>query len=341
MDDTIIIGSYNFTSAALSGHNSEAALIFHKANISIDSNVIDSSKYFLDEDSLLPEEEGKNSDNKIFILVKVDWNLENRKVYVEAENISNQKAYSVRFGRMNKDFISNTSKFKKTGYDLTEEFATHLLKNKEFEIFSDGKLCFTGLISELNWEEARPEIACDNFYEAINEWYAESGSKVKKHSVVDPLLFPEDESSDEVFGILKDFSSDVFDNYFNLSKSFEGLLVKLKEAQSLTNETNRIEKLNYLLIQHKGSIDNMIMLLKKLFENNEDKDIIYCWLSSKYIELILEKIDYKDTSIRKQIKILQKKYQQYKEQIENELIQLLGNKNKAFYSWANEIFFKR
>lgn len=357
-NDCLIIGSYNFTHAALEGHNSEAALIYKKIDPDFDfenRKNVKNEKCFLDNNKSLGKEEGQNSQEDVFITVEVDWKAEEQ-VNVHFEYSGEEKNWTLYLGAIGsgdkKGYIADSEDFEQNDFrkPLDDETKENILKHKSFSLYKAGILCTTGLISEKNWEESRPAISCENFYDAVKEWWSDEKSAGGGRNT-DPLLFPEDGSTDELLGVLKDTSMDVFDNYFYLAKSFENLISDIKE--SISNKDSK--RLENIFILQPGSLKNLIDLLKNLYdlylkekeeseeakeniEKSKKVDLVYCWLGGKYISYILEIIEYSECGIASIKDDLLNKHNEYMRKIEHEVQNILGDKKAEFIQWVNDYF---
>ena len=304
----LIIGSYNFTSAAMRGINAEAALVFNNAE-NYKFRLIDFS-----EGRLLPDEKNisnrDESDSSVaipFVTLTVFW--KKLKIQITAENIEPQNTYSLRLDGATDDFISCLQPLEEK--DISAELANHLLTHKSFSVYCDGKICFKGLINEIDAGDYRPELSCDSLNESIREWYlySDDGNNDDKRSL--RLINPEDEETDKILGITQEDTSDIFDNYYLVSKAFENLLnqIKLSRSNSLEKapvQQRKTEKYwnNYYEWEQKknkadknlfgflatkpGSIENIVSFLQKEHEKKENKDIIFEWLVVNYMKMAIK-----------------------------------------------------
>ena len=167
LGNKLVVGSYNFTSAALEGKNVEAALVFNNSpNLKLNCKKISESKFLPDEMKVSNcDEAGK--DNKLpFVYVIVKW--QESKIYIYAEDLEDN-SYSLRLDGMYEDLVTVLKE--EQSINISTEISNHILKHKTFSIFKDGTICFKGLINESDSGEYRPEFSCENLNDSIREWF--------------------------------------------------------------------------------------------------------------------------------------------------------------------------
>ena len=298
----LVVGSYNFTSAALKGLNSEAALIFNNSDgVKFNFKDISEQKLLSDEISITNRDEA-GVDNKVpFVSVIIQW--KESTIFVTAEYLDNAK-YSLRLDGTADDLISFLKESQEIS--ITAELANHILRHKTFSIYKDGIICFKGLINEIDSGEYRPEFSCESLNDTIREWftYSEADSN-EKHNM--RLINTEDEETEKVLGVTQAETQDIFDNYYLVARALENLLNKVEE-----NRVNSLEKvpvaqrrtekywerynewevkkqkadqnLYSYLVTKPGSIENMITFLEKDHLEEKDRDIVREWLIVTYLQ---------------------------------------------------------
>lgn len=301
----LVVGSYNFTSAALKGLNSEAALIFNNSNgAKFNLKDIDEQKLLSDE-VLITNRDEAGVDNKVpFVSVIIQW--KESTIFVTAEYLDNAK-YSLRLDGTAEDLISVLKESQEIS--ITAELANHILRHKTFSIYKDGIICFKGLINEIDSREYRPEFSCESLNDTIREWftYSEADSN-EKHNM--RLINTEDEETEKVLGVTQAETQDIFDNYYLVARALENLLNKVEE-----NRVNSLDKvpvaqrrtekywerynewevrkqkadqnLYSYLVTKPGSIENMITFLEKDHLEEKDRDIVRDWLIVTYLQSIM------------------------------------------------------
>ncbi len=341
-----VIGSYNFTTAAMEGRNSEAALIFN-TKVKLDSQKADENKFLVKEngDKLTNKDQHSYLDN-IFVTVTVDW--AKQLIEIKGENFGTEEKYSIRLKSASEEveLFSNLSKFlpeENLSLSHNENIAEVLLKHKSFVVRRDSERCFEGLINEINWKDTRPEIGCDNLYDTIREWYwidEEQGG----HRKIERLLYPSEENEiKELYGVETDSTNDIFDNYYLVSCAFENLIEKITETAKEKNIKKKTIEINSIIATKPGCILKMLSFLK----TRNVEDLVYKFLISEYIGLILQLIDKRFKNILKEFllekfKLANNTYTQIKNDIENEIKQLLGNKKSLdFFDWIKKEFMDR
>ena len=356
----LIIGSYNFTSAAMRGKNAEAALVFNNA---------EDYKFRLikfSEERLLPDEEKisnrDESDSSVvipFVILTVFW--KELKIQITAENIEPQNSYSLRLDGATDDFISSLQNFDEK--EISTELANHLLTYKSFSVYCDGKICFKGLINEIDARDYRPELSCESLNESIREWYlySDDGNKDDKRSL--RLINPEDEETDRILGITQEDTADIFDNYYLVSKAFENLLnqIQLSRSDSLENapvqqrktekylnsyyeweqKKNKADKNLFGFLSTKpGSIENIVAFLQKDHAEKKNKDIIYEWLVVNYMKMVIKIFPENDVNkiYKEKLDIVAESLIKISEDIDTVI---KGKVDRKYLNWILDEFNKR
>lgn len=300
----LIVGSYNFTTAALCGINSEAALLFRgKQDFRLDLLDADENRFLKDAESVSNKDEIENDEKNIFVSVTIKW--KEFKIYIHAEDLNENSQYSLSFDGLSEGDLHSQLK-DGICIPISQELKKHLLCHKIFTVFKDGIVCFKGLINELDVED-RPEFECESLNEAIKEWfnYSEDSYKNDKRSL--RLIDSDEEETEKILGINLRDSNDIFDNYYLVSKSFENLIseitkcgedskAKCSKAQRKTekywnrytewkNKKNIADKKLYgFLVTKPGNIENMVSFLQNDHFEKSSKDIVYEWLVVNYIK---------------------------------------------------------
>lgn len=272
----IIIGSYNFTTAALRGNNAEAALLFNNIN-SLSFNLTDKlipvteNKFYPDGETISNKDEASLKENNLFVRVSVNWKI--KKIDISAEGLNDENNYNLKIDGYN------------TGWTLKEhiednisiDLETTLLKNKTFSVYnmSNNTRCYRGLINEFD-SNFRPELSYENLEESLREWYTNTKENNNRPHY-QKLINPEDIETEEVLNNPKDETADIFDNYYLVAKAFENLLSHIQASDK------EIEIYNFL-VTNPGSIRNMINFLKKEYIKKEKaKDLVHIWLITNYL----------------------------------------------------------
>ena len=301
----LIVGSYNFTSAALKGLNAEAALIFNKNQaFKFEFKDISESKLLSDEKSISNRDEIGFDNKSPFVSVLVLW--KESKIYISVEDLDYNN-YSLRIDGTNEDLI--TSLKEEQIISINTELANHLLRHKTFSVYKDDIICFKGLINEIDSDKFRPELSCESLNESIREWFSFSDNNYNDNHNL-RLIYSEDEETEKVLGVTQKETQDIFDNYYLVSKAFENLIQQVEEnrTNSLTNapvaqrhtqkyweqyEEWELKKqkadlnLYAYLVTKPGSIENMISFLEKEHSEKKNNDIVYEWLIVNYIQSVL------------------------------------------------------
>ena len=268
----IVVGSYNFTEAALSGKNAEAALIFYTSRGKLDllSDEVD-HRLFLNEGDVVACQDSVESVNRVFITLTVDWKERNIRIDFECND---EHKYYIKIGTIELDWDrkSNTVQINNS---LLEDC---LLKNKSFTLYEDGKQVYCGRFNEINWsDEIRPEIACKDLGEAVAEWFVADKQSTEDHT--NEYDVRKISGEDEIIDVLRYSErkeTDVFDNYFNLASAMNGLLKSLKEAHD--------NKTRYKIFSTSpGSMRRILGLVQEKL-NEDDADPAYYWLILNFLD---------------------------------------------------------
>ena len=339
-----VIGSYNFTTAAMEGGNSEAALIFN-TKVKLEFQKADENKFLIKENGdKLSNKDQLSSQENIFVTVTVNW--EKQVIEIKGEDFGTEDNYSIRLksGNEELEIFNGLSKLHpEKKLFLKEDTTEVLLKHKGFVVRRDSERCFEGLINEINWKDTRPEIGCNNLYETIREWYwieEEQGGHRKKER----LLYPSEENeAKEILGVEIDSSNDIFDNYYLVSRAFENMIEKIQETEKVKDCKKKIIEITSIIATKPGCLLKMLSFLK----TTQFDDLVYMFLISEYIGLILQLINksFKDILnglLLEKFQLANNEYSQIKNDIESELKQLLGDKKSLdFFEWIKKEFMDR
>ena len=289
----VIIGSYNFTTAAMRGINAEAALLFHdKSDLRLYKLEVIKERFLPDDEAISNRDETKNGKSNIFTSVTVDW--KENKIFILSENLK-EASYSLQIDGLNIPIISELTE--KEEINITREIASHLLHHKTFSVYEENKVCFKGLINEISALECRPEFGYENLSESISEWFSYTkNDENTKQSL--RLIDSDDKETEKILGVSQQKKEDIFDNYYVVAKAFENLirqilisrsdsLEKAPKAQIKTEKywKEKADKNLYgYLVKKPGSIENILTFLQKEHYEKQNKDIIYEWLVLNYIK---------------------------------------------------------
>ncbi len=285
-----IIGSYNFTSAAMKGGNAEAALIFHQAE------AYKTKEQDIDESALMPDSENLNNLDVIEkatadvrFSVLVDWSKNELTI---ATNISGkaEKTYHIEI-----DGVTNHK-----GWTVSESFSEELdektkkafLRHKQYSVYCNNQFYVKGIIYEVNWESYRPELVCNSLGETLLEWYDDKPQN--KHKERRYELTPITDSEEildleKIEGGSADNGGDVFDNYFLVAYSLGRMCEEIEKCNS------KDAKILYgVLVSRPGSMNRILDFIERE-EDGKDRDEVYYWLVIEYLKRALtlfpEKLD--------------------------------------------------
>lgn len=280
--NTLVIGSYNFTEAALCGKNAEAAIIYNRVNsysFPFDTNVDELA--FIDDSESINNQDAVSNSARIFIAVTADWNAKKLIVDLDAGNISDKK-FVITIGEKTIGITDSIVEIEFSEYDLEKE----LLKNKHFILYESGKQIYIGRINELGWVDSRPEIACENLNQALSEWFIPNG-KSRGDLPIDYEVRPITDESDvyEAASIKVNSDKDIFDNYYYMSTAMRGMITALDEAKEY-QEKYRI------FWTCPGSMKRLLDFIDKEIngENREEIDYANLWMIMLYLEAAYEKL---------------------------------------------------
>ena len=324
--DRVLVGSYNFTSAAINGLNAEAALVFNKNKVKeplLKLESVSEEKFLPDDEHVSNRDEFEKDNKSLFVTVTVKW--AESKIYIFAENIGSGNDYFLRIDGDKEEYNLNSE------IKITPALRDVLLKHKSFSVYKNKSVCYKGLINELDLE-CRPEIRCENLADALREWLNYlSNDTDNKHK--QRLINPEDGEAEKVPGVAASDTKDIFDNYYLVANSLENLLQHIKED----SEEKQIADKNLLgyLVTKPGSIENMIAFLQYNPEGNTNKDIIHEWLIIHYLQVAIsffpKKICHNGSN---------KIYKEKREQISNKLDEIEKKVREGIANKVDEEYLK-
>lgn len=331
----IIIGSYNFTTAALRGNNAEAALLFNNIN-SLSFNLTDKlipvteNKFYPDGETISNNDEASLNDNNLYVTVSVNWL--DKTIDISVSGIEdNENKYTLKIdGYNNAEWILKKHIKDKISLDLQ----ISLLKHKTFSVYNNNTRCYRGLINEFE-SDIRPELSYDNLEESLREWYTDTKDN-NNTPHYQKLINPEDIETEEVLNKSKYETSDIFDNYYLVSKAFENLLTRIQDSEKENDIYN-------LLVINPGSIRNMINFLKEEYIRKEkNKDLVHIWLISSYLIRTIKLCkthaeSFRSTLCLDEIESIFKTITPLKDDIDLIVTNRVGN---AYFKWIKDEFNK-
>ena len=280
--NTIVIGSYNFTEAALCGKNAEAAIIYNRVNsyyFPFDANIEESD--FIDDSEIINNQDSVMNSSRVFVTVTADWNSKNIFISVNDDDLSSKK-YVIAIGK--KTIEITDSVIEKEIYEDCLE--NELLVNKQFVLYESGKQIYIGRINELGWAESRPELSCKDLYEALSEWYLANG-KSKDDMPIQYEVRDITSESDVIAAasIRTDSDKDIFDNYYYMSTAMQGMI------SALENADNDQEKYRVFWTSA-GSMMRLLSFIEKELDDDAIEDIDYAnlWMIMLYLNAAFEKL---------------------------------------------------
>ena len=362
LGNKLVVGSYNFTSAALEGKNVEAALVFNNSsNLKLNCKKISESKFLPDEMKVSNCDEAVMVNKLPFVYVIVKW--KESKIYIYAEDLEDN-IYSLRLDGMYEDLVTDLKE--EQSINISAEISNHILKHKTFSIYNEkGKICFKGLINEIDSGEYRPEFSCENLNDSIREWFTfDENATDGKHNL--RLINSEDEETEKVLGVTQEKTQDIFDNYYLVARAFENLLHQVEDNKSFslakkpvaqrqtTKYLERLEEwklekqkadqnLYAYLVTKPGSLENMINFLEKDHTEQKNKDIVYEWLIVMYLQSVITKfpknlVNYEGSKIYKgKLSYLTGKIDWLHEEISKKIKKCV---DKKFIDWVEREFKK-
>jgi hypothetical protein len=285
-----IIGSYNFTSAAMKGGNAEAALIYRQ------KEAYKISEQDIDESALMPDSEKLNNLDVVEKVVAnaqfsilVDWSKN------ELTIDTNLSAKDKETYRIEIDGAANHGGWIVSGsfsVELDEKTKRALLRHKQYSVYYNDHFYVKGIIYEVNWESYRPELVCNSLGETLLEWYEESNrNRRKEHRYELTPITDTEEMMDleKIEGGSGENTGDVFDNYFLVAYSLGRMCKEIKSC----NEQNA-KTLYGILVSRPGSMNRILDFIERE-EDTNNRDEVYYWLVIEYLkralELLPKKID--------------------------------------------------
>lgn len=356
----VIVGSYNFTTAALDRVNAEAALIFAKDNIPKFSTMsVDENKFLSEEESVINRDELDKELEKVFVSITIDWKLDKVIIYTDISDRSS--SYYVKIDGMKDSPEWNLKHCDENGtimISLTDNTIRGLARHKQYSVYKDNVICFKGLINEINWIGVRPEIGCESLDETLAEWYMISNAKTKSSAYELRCITEEDADIEKIISSRLEASADIFDNYYVVSKALENLLQQvevysngIKEVCTAQRDCPRrrewIKRVDIartslygILFSWPGSISQMLKFLEKN-EQEENFDVVYGWLICKYLKQALKMIPKRVD----ELPILEEKYKVVKKELkqisDRLLVKIKKEINPEFFAWVEKELFRK
>ena len=302
-----VVGSHNFTEAALYGHNAEASLIFNNLSVKnqpqIQTVKVRENCFLEDAHDLKNGDEisGERIGESVF--VTVDWSK--RSVEIKCDHI--KLPCTVHIGRLQICELNKGQKKASIPFNVIEPnekgiiFENLIQINKQYTVFREMKIILNGLINELCWEQCRPEFQFNSLDEALEEWFYASnfksvGERAGEQGLPDIGSSFEEEEANEIEFTFRP-ETDVFDNYFNIFKAMSNV------HKAISIEYKSSEEALYLIYKKSGgSICDLIRLLKE--GNKESQDEIRTWIIFNELYLAMEDIKKQYNSLKKKGELL-------------------------------------
>ena len=356
----IIVGSYNFTTAALDRLNAEAALIIDKGEPMRFSTIpIDENKFLEEEDKLVNRDTLGEETGSVFVSITIDWKLDKIIIYAD---ISDQSSfYYVKIDGM-KDSpewkLNHCDENKCMKISINDSITRGLLRHKQFSVYRDNIICFKGLFNEINWIGVRPEIGCESLDETLAEWYMISNAKTNGSAYELRCITEEDVDTEKIIGGGSDSSADIFDNYYMVSKALGYLLQQVEINSTGIKEVNtskrdcprrrewirRVDKarnsLYGILYSWPGSVSQMLEFLEKS-EQEDGFDPVYGWLICKYLRRALKMVPRKIDELpifEERYKVVKKGLKKLEDRI---FLRIKKECNPDYYAWIEKELFRK
>lgn len=355
-----IIGSNNFTTASLDQLNAEAALIFNKDGIVEFSTInVEDNRFLSEQESIENRDELNQKLEKVFVSVTIDWKLDH--IIIHANISDESSCYYVKIDGMKESpewSLKDCGENIDMKISLTDTLICGLLRHKQFSVYKNNEICFKGLINEINWVGVRPEIGCASLDETLAEWYMVSNGKTKNSAFELRCITQEDTETEKIIGSDLEFSADIFDNYYMLSKALEYLIQQVQINLEGISEVctaqrdcprrrewkkrvdNARNSLYGILFSWPGSISQMLKFLEKN-EQEENFDVVYGWLICRYLKLALKMIPKKIDELpimQKKYKVVKKKLKQVNDRL---LVKIKEECSPAFLDWIDRELFRK
>lgn len=340
------VGSYNFTTAALTGVNTEATLVFNNTDYNFNLLGISENRFLEIDENIYNIDETQLENKNIFVTVNVQW--KEGKIYISSENLDTDYKYSLYIDGFDKVLISDLNDNEQI--KVYPELEKHLLTHKSFTVYKENDVCYKGLINEFDAADFRSRIGCESLFDSIMEWFPYSGNNSIRDKINSRLISSEDIEVEKVLRISKEETNDIFDNYYLLAKSCENLIKQIQNTQNeaeenITNPEKKLKadkELYHYMVTDPGSIENILNFLEK--EESKQKDIVFKWIIIHYLKAAI--------SLFKRDNVLSREngYALYKEkltnltnvilkkenQIDNELLK--KNVDKKYLTWIIKEF---
>ena len=273
--NSLIIGSYNFTEAALCGKNAEAAIIYNKVNalgFQCDPDIDESA--FLDDDEIINNQDSLLSSTRVYITVTVDWLSKKMIINLNAGDVSCSN-YIITIG--NTTINVSDQVIEKSIYE--EDLENELLVNKQFILYKSGKQIYIGRINELGWIQCRPELSCKNLNDALSEWYSVNNGKSKDDLPIQYEVQSLTGESDvyDAASLCADSDKDIFDNYYYMSTAMRGMITALKSAKEY-QEKYRI------FVTSPGSMKRLLNFIEKEMDETKEIDYANLWMILLFLD---------------------------------------------------------
>lgn len=301
----IVVGSYNFTTAALKGLNAEAALIFCKTEHPLFlTTSIDEDKFLARVEPIINRDTLDKECGKIFVSITVDWKKDI--IIIDADIADKESDYYVKVDGMNKSpewNLKYRNENNRMIIPLSDDVIRGLLRHKQFSVYKDNVICFKGLFNEINWEGIRPEIVCESLDETLAEWYLGTSGKNVSRPYELRCITIEDADTEKIIGSGSDPSADIFDNYYMVCRALGNMIIQVEKhsKEIMIPDPSKREcprrrewrrrrdysctLLYKILFSHPGSIAQMLKFLEKN-EQEREFDVVYGWLICRYLTRI-------------------------------------------------------
>ncbi|MDO5156476.1 MAG: phospholipase D-like domain-containing protein [Eubacteriales bacterium] len=361
-----IVGSYNFTTAAMKNMNAEAALIFfQKEKMYFHTSPIDENR-FLPENELINNQDENDSERiAFFASMTVDWN--NNSITIDYDLPKERDKYIVQLdGAGSHRGWSIDSKKKQMISKIDNQIARLFLKHKFFTVYMNDRACFKGLISEKNWQGVRPEIGCENLDETLAEWYYVFDKKSSGRAYELKCISDDDALTEVIIGGDASSSTDVFDNYYLVSRALGYLVEQVITNKELALATCPVQRrcpryytwysnrkkgekaLYGILFTYPGSIARIVSFMEEKNKKSDSNDIVYMWIISKYLSKAikfmpsaLEGIELFKTKKREIKKKITKLESQYETEMKEEALRDLSKEYfEEYLRWIEKELFR-
>lgn len=279
-EDKVLIGSWNFTKAAICGDNFEAGVIVN-GNFKSMKNNLDNLKItdnnLMTDNELEEEQLPEPIKMKLDCSVIADWNK--REYLIETNTEQDITIYLP--DRKEGIKISSNEFPKNIDFANFKKVGT----NRIFVVEDKNKNTFHGFIQEIN-TDCRPVYGYDNLNDLFNNFSLDSNKSIREGK---KYIYEGSSEDKETFVAINSHNSSL--NYYSIFYTIETIKLSIANAKEMKNIKEFEKEITRITYAGASSVEQLKILSENWINNNIVEKTVMSWFLFNEINKIIRKIN--------------------------------------------------